>query len=521
MNNFSTKHFIAVWLWSALILGVQSCSDRSVQLEKSKVQFTLSPGTTSHGRVKDMELPENARLRISIESSSGTPVFSNHEIEVLKAGDSYMTDALELMPGAYSITDFMIVNDSEVVYAAPKSESPLSTYVLHSLPYSFSVAENSVANVDMQVIDVRDEKPEAYGYASFKVNIVNTLSLTVFKKKGGQTSLTEATAELRRGKELIKTFSLAAAMNTISFEGNPDTVYTLSVYSSEEANVKTFNLKDLKKELGAKPLKVTLEPALLLTIDSYVDEANEYEEYFEFLLDGTGGAVTINWGDGHEDAETLPFNGSHEYTSGNYTAIITGHLNQITNLSGFSYSTIISGIKGLTNLTALKTYDPSWGAVPIKVDLSNCKKLETIYIEKYGWPLDPIDLRTDFKLPAEHFINEFVFYVPSLDINRDNVTTAELEVFVNNIYNNATQRNIYDGKFFVSPVEAPSPAAQAKLDYLQNTFNWDIRLNKDIYEDSEGGRVKRDLNTRRENWLRHKFPNSVQAARSARMALIN
>ena len=89
-------------------------------------------------------------------------------------------------------------------------------------------------------------------------------------------------------------------MNTIAFEGEPDALYTLSVFAGKMAQAKTFNFKELKKELGAKPMKITLEPALLLTIESSVDEGNEYEEFFELVLDGTGGGVNINWGDGHE-----------------------------------------------------------------------------------------------------------------------------------------------------------------------------------------------------------------------------
>lgn len=520
MNNFLPNRLAVICLFSTLILSVQSCDEQSIHLEKSKVQFTLSPGTTSNGRVTEIQLPENARLRISVESNSGAAIFSSHEIELLRTGNNYITAPLELMPGTYAITDFMIVKDSEVLNAAPRSKSPFSSFVLHSLPYNFSVSENSIANVSMQVIEVRDERPEAFGYGSFKVTTGNKLSFIVSNAKGGQPSLREATAELRRGKELIKTFSVAAGMNTIAFEGDPDAVYTLSVYAGEEANVRTFNFKELKNELGAKPLKIKLEPALLLTMESSV-ESNGSEEYFELVLEGTG-AVNINWGDGFEDPGTLPLAGSHEYTSGTYTAVITGDLDQITNLWGFSYGTVIMAITGLTNLTALKTYNPSWGAVPIKVDLGNCEKLETIHVEKYGAPYEPVDLRTDFKLPEEHFIKEFIFYAPSFDINRENISAEELEVLVDNIYNNATQRSIYEGRFFVSPVEAASAQTQKKLDILQNEYKWDVGLNRDIYEDnSEAGRTKKDLKSRRENWLRQKFPNNKHLFRSAAMARTN
>jgi hypothetical protein len=206
------------------------------------------------------------------------------------------------------------------------------------------------------------------------------------------------------------------------------------------------------------------------------------------------------------------------YTTGSYTAIITGDLDQITNLYGFSYGTVIFGIEGLTNLTALKTYNPSWGAVPIKVDLSNCKELETIFIEKLGGPYETIDLRTEFKLPAEHFIKEFVFYASSLDPTRENITAEEFKMMVDNIYNNTTQRDIRDGKFFVYPIDTPLPETQHKLDILASEYNWDVRLDGNIWDYFEGGRTKQDLNARRDNWLRQKFPNSKYLSRSAKMA---
>lgn len=521
MKKISTLRPIAVWLFSALTLAMSSCDDGSPQLEKSKVQFSLSPGTASGGRMKASDLPENARLMISIKGRSGAAVLTNHEIQVLKGGEGYLADPLELLPGNYVITDFMIVDDTDVLNATPKSESFFSEFVTQSLPHHFSVTENSVAKVNMQVIDVRNEKPEAFGYASFKVNKANTLSFIVSKAKGGQASLRGATAELRQGKDLIQTYSVRPGMNKIVFEGPPDALYTLSVFAGESAKVKTFNFKALRNEIGAKPLKIDLEPALLLTMESSVEEGNESEDYFEFVLDGTGGPVNINWGDGQEDSGTLPIIRSHEYTTGTYTAIVTGNLDQITNLYGFSYGTIIYAIKGLTHLTALKTYNPSWGAVPINVDLSNCQNLETIHVEKYGAPYEPIDLRTDFKLPDEHFIKEFVFYAPSLDPTRENITADELDVLVDNIYNNVLRRGIHDGKFFVYPVDVPSPEAQQKLSILQNEYNWDVRLDGNIWDDSEFGRARQDLDARRENWLQLKFPDNKRISRRAKMALVN
>lgn len=511
---------IAVWLFSTLLFGIQSCDDQSSQFEKSKVRFSLTPGTSPEGRVQNTDLPGNARLRISLESGSGATVFRDQEIEVVKAGEGYTAEVLELPPGSYVITALMIVDDVEVLNATPKRASPLSEFVEQALPYNFSVADNGVAEVNMQVIDARNEKPGAFGYASFKLNKANTLSFIVSKPKGVQTSLKEATAELRQGKNLIKSFSVRSGMNKLVFDGELDATYTLSVFAVNAAKATTFNFQALKKALRGKPLKIDLEPALLLTMESYVDEGNEYGEYFELALEGTPGTVNINWGDCHEDEWTFPFVNEHEYTFGTYTAIITGDLDQITNFYGFSYGTIMYAIDGLTNLTALKTYNPSWGAVPIKVDLSNCRNLETIYIAKYGAPYEPVDLRTDFKLPAEHYIKEFVLDIPSLGPDREFVTADEFEVMINNIYNNTVRRSIADGIFFVYPIDAWSPAAQEKMDILMNDYHWDVRLDGIFWDYSAFGRsTQQDLDARRDRWLQEKFPGNKRLLRRAKMVV--
>ena len=515
MKTLLPNYLITPWLFALALFGFQSCDDNGAQPATQKVHFTFSASNPSDGgRAKDTELPEGARLKVSIQTSDGTPVFTNHKLEVMKAGDGYMTDPVELMPGAYSLTDFMIVKEGKLLYATPKAGSPLAAYVANSVPYNFTVTQNSVANVGMQVIDGREYAPEEFGYVSFTANVVNLLSVSAFRAQDGQTTLTEATAELRQGKRLIKTFSLEASVNTISFEGDPDAEYALTVYTAEEARAITFNFKALKEELGTQPLKLTLEPALILSQESHFTEGEGWEDPFELVLAGEGGALNVNWGDGSIETGALPYHGSHQYTDGQYTAIITGDIDQITDLWGFAYETYMMAIKGLTNLTGLKKYNPSWGAVPIHVDLSGCENLVTIFIEKLGGPYDPIDLRTDFKLPGQHFINDFVFYAPGLLETREAITAEELAVMVDNIYNNSTSRNITGGRFIVNPVSDPSPETQHLLNILQNDYGWRIGLNsEDIYDDfdSEEGRVMASLEDRREKWLRARSADNKHA----------
>ncbi|HEY0743013.1 MAG TPA: hypothetical protein VGD40_16200 [Chryseosolibacter sp.] len=497
------KHFLAAWLLAPFAFLV-SCDDQGTQPEKQQVNFTFGAADdAANGRTKDIELPENTRLRVSIVTSSGDTLFTNHEIEILKAGDQYMAQPLEMMPGSYVLTDFMITHNGEMLYATPKAGSPLSDFVTNSTPHSFVVTEGSNANVNMQVIDGREFDPEDFGYASFKANVINVLSLSAFVHRGGQTSLTAATAELRQGAKLIKSFSLNASVNKIAFPGDPDSDYTLTVFTREEANVMTFNFNELKKQLGKNPLKVNLEPALILSLEGHSTEL--WEDDFELFLDGEAGDVTVHWGEGSHSTGTLPFEDGLEYLEGKYTLVVTGDLANITYFWGFAYETYMEDISGLTNLTALKHYNPTWGTNSLHIDLSGCRKLESIFIEKYGAPYTPVDLRTDFKLPSEHNINSFVFYVPGIEESRAKVTAEELEIMVQNIYDNSIARQIYDGRFIVTPVDAPNASTQRMLDELQNYYGWRIGLNTDeIYdfESIESGRTKMTREVSRETWLR-------------------
>lgn len=503
MIKFSKHYLLAAWLLASLTLLV-SCDDQATLHEKQKVQFSFSSANDpTNGRTKDIELPENTRLRISVSTPSGDTVITNHEIEILKAGDQYMAEPVEMMPGSYVLTDFMITSNGELLYATPKAGSALSEFVASTTPYNFAVSEGRNTNVNMQVIDGREFSPEEFGYTSFKANVINILSLSAFVQRGGQTTLTSATAELRQGAKLIKSFSLNASVNKIAFGGDPDAEYSLTVFTREEAKVMTFNFNELKEQIGDSPLKVTLEPALILSLEGHSTEP--WEDDFELFLDGVDGNVTVHWGEGSQSTGTLPYEGGLEYLEGEYTLVVTGDLDKITYFWGFAYMTYMEDISGLVNLKALTHYNPTWGTNSLRIDLSGCRKLESIFIEKYGAPYTPVDLRTDFKLPSEHNINEFVFYVPGIEESRAKVTAEELEMMVRNIYDNAAAKGIYDGRFIVTPVSDPNADTQRMLDALQNYYGWKIGLNSDEIYDFEGadsGRLRMTPEASREAWLK-------------------
>ena len=505
-----SKLFLITVPLLATALFLQSCEEQEVKPEKQTVQFSLNAESSQAKGDDDAGLPEDARVRITVASSNGTVVLDSREIDVYKSGDAWLTEPVDLDPGSYSITSLMILSDSTELYVTPKKGAELTTSESDALPYNFSIRPKDALTLRIPIIDVRNLDLKKLGYPASKAK---TLPIAVYHNS----KLTSAKAEIRQDKKLLQVVKLNAGTNSVELKGDPKKQYTITVYTASSANTHTFLLKDLQKKIGKKPWQIHLVPALILGVSAY-DGDETYE--FNFRMAGAG-SVNIAWGDGNHSATSLPFEIGHDYAPGDHTLIVTGNLNQVTDFSGFSYSTIVETITGLTNLTSLKIYDPSWGAVPIKVDLSKCKQLERINIAKYGAPFETINLATDFKLPSEHYIKTFIFDAPSFDMTREFISAAELAAFANNIHANAVARNITDGKFFVNPVVAPDAATQLKLDALTDDYGWQVGFNDDIYyayESARSARAASDVDARREQWLREKFSNSDQIIERGRVA---
>ena len=160
------KARIIVLLTLLVAALLQSCTENEnpQQSEKVEFQFTLSALSPDGGRIGASELPANAELILTLVNNSGAPVLTNHRIEILNFGGGYITGPIELKPGLYSITDFMIANGSEILYATPKKDSPLAPAVTKPLPHKFNVTRDQLTHIEMEVLDTKGYKPEGFGY---------------------------------------------------------------------------------------------------------------------------------------------------------------------------------------------------------------------------------------------------------------------------------------------------------------------------------------------------------------------
>lgn len=449
---------------------LQSCTEdqNPQQSEKVEFQLSLSAITADGGRTGVSELPDGAELVLTLVNNSGAPVLTNHRIAILSFGGSYITGPIELKPGLYSITDFMIAQGSDILYATPKKSSSLAPAVIRPLPYKFNVVRDKLTHIEMEVVDTKGYKPEDFGYVSFSIDVVNPLAIAVFTSDAGVTELTEAKAFLYLGTKLIGEYNLKAKTNLISFKGDPDGSYRLLIRKPGFSQyIKHFIYRDLIEELGNLPLQALLGPAF--TIET------QLVSQFEVELVGSGGVIDVDWGDGF--VESIDFGTTpiallnHTYAGDDvYFISITGAVDQVTEF----YNYYDAGGKAtdirFEQLSGLRQIRYGLISGPATIDLSSNNQLDFINIAG-------IEELEQLILPATHDIDFIICSGPNL------FTTPVIDAIINSIYTNAVADNIHGGIFGLQVnwadensglVGSPSLAARMQLNELRTTYGWTV-----------------------------------------------
>lgn len=435
--------------YTLLIAATFQMCKEDVNLEPGKVQFAFTPNTqTTSGRSTE----GLSGMQISIENSGGAKILTDHHIELLKSGNSFVTNTLELPPGDYSLTGFNILNsDNEIRFIASKPGS---------LPLNFSVSNNKLSNIDVEAIDATQHVAPEDALQN------NQFSITVLAATESGTALTQAEAFILKGSDTLQMHSLDAKVNSIAFTENTDEIYTLIIgKDGYSRHTREFTYTQLKQELNNQPLTITLHPAF--TMVAYGGE-------FQVSITGNQDAqINVDWGDGAQD--TYMINNSytditHTYgQEGNYFISVTGALDKITEFYSFYGYGQMDRIN-LEQLTEL--YDLRIGLTrsPEIIDLSRNKKLANVNLAGC-FQLETLRLPEDNQIIALTLDGPNKISTASVD---DIIYKLHRSVSANNRRNGSLGMLFETGMETDQMVGPPSPAAMAQISELKNSYGWSV-----------------------------------------------
>jgi hypothetical protein len=393
-------------------------------------------------------------LMLTYTKNNGTQETKTIALE--KMGKLLTSTAIEFTPGRYAIDDFMIVQGTDILYATPKRASPLGSTVESPVDHQLIITNENSIHLRMDVINVAMKQPKDFGFKSFKIKSVKPLRVSVLigsEKK----SYTDAEAQIVKDGIVISSHFLTAKINSIPFEGDVDSVYSLVVIKDGYA---TYRQEFTYSSLTGRPWEIVLSPALKMHIRALYTE----DTPFEFFLDGTG-TIHVSGAGPFSGTRSLPWYLDNFALDGLYDIEITGDIGNITNITSFGYNAGIEQLSGLQHTPELTVYSPGWYLNDV-VDLTYNTKLETV-------DLGFVVLPEFVKLPKEHNIN----FLGLFQWNKP-TTTAQIDYIVNNLYENATIRNIRNGSLFMNNNEALSDNTRLKAAALQSELGWRVEIDE-------------------------------------------
>lgn len=473
--------------WYVFVLLLPSvccvqCTREGDDLHPGKIQFAVNLNSSggSAGNKIASDLPAGASIIVSIETSSGDDVLTFEKVTLLKVGDQFISEPVGLHPGNYNLTEFFVISENnEVLFATPKKGSDLAYLVEDPLPISFTVENNQTENLNMEVVDARDNTPEDLGYVSFNVEVVHStlFALSVFALNENGAELTSAEALIIfDGDDTVKIYDVEPWVNQFVFDENTDKVFGLVVrkegYKTYQHYFESFAI--FHQALNGKPFSVQLEPidyGAQLKIRNHT-YGGEWGFGIGFPEDRPRTIFYfIDWGDGtteeiiSEESEYWKESGiflRHEYdTMGEYDIVIFGDLDKIHTLSPEPLTDI--DLRSLYNLEVFFTQQG--GFAPASIDFTGNPKIEEIRV--------PSTFASEFRF------SDVNTNVQRVEISVTHFSTESIDYLIQHIYTMAKLHNHYNGNFDYSYTipEIVGPPSEEKMEMLrelQNNYNWDI-----------------------------------------------
>jgi hypothetical protein len=108
---------------------------------------------------------EPAFAIVSINDSDGVSIFTREKIVLTKLDDSYITAEISLEEGTYSLIEFIVTDENDMVISmAPRENSVLADFSSNPLPFNFVVSPDATKETAAENINAAGYTSVDFGY---------------------------------------------------------------------------------------------------------------------------------------------------------------------------------------------------------------------------------------------------------------------------------------------------------------------------------------------------------------------
>jgi hypothetical protein len=193
-------------LFVIIILLSFSCSENSDEPKAGKMSFSLKSNDRGSNGERVEGLDNATKVFVSVETTNGTVVKDLAELTLLHVGDDFVSQNIELLPGSYKLTKFIVTDDSNTaLYVTPIENSDLASLVSDPLPVDFSIADKETTTLALEVVSTDEEEPttpDSFGYSQLNLTAKKFAALKLPNIQGIQKisyMFTKGTEEMVKG----------------------------------------------------------------------------------------------------------------------------------------------------------------------------------------------------------------------------------------------------------------------------------------------------------------------------------
>jgi hypothetical protein len=171
--RYYLHRFAILLALSSAACGTLDNGAKSNEAPTSAAQLALVPpdSATEVGATDSLA----SAVLISIEDTDGYAYYFNDTIGLRGESGRKITDPLALLPGAYQLTSFVVLDrDNNALFATPRADSQYAYLVNSPLPLAFDVRAEETAKVTPEVIAVAGPIT-SFGYAVGTFDVVPTI----------------------------------------------------------------------------------------------------------------------------------------------------------------------------------------------------------------------------------------------------------------------------------------------------------------------------------------------------------
>lgn len=311
-------NLIALVAFLTLVI-VASCKKEDSDSKDSKGEFSIelsASALTSSLKSTDESVIDINKFIITVKNDKDVIVIKDSAINVLKFGESYITEAISLPPGNYYIEKFMVSSNNSVLYASPLKNSLKAYLVNNPLPISFSISKDKVTKVVPEVLSCSESNAADFGYNAFGFQLVKTFDFLVtayiYKEDILNYALTEANIAITSKNDTVYKGVLNGATNKVTLK---ESASVFNVTISKE------NYLPYNKQFTQDELKAFFTTPLTVQLFTNVDLAKNLIGYYLFESNTRDSSTAKNHGANYTHnnyisgikGSALSFNGSSDY----------------------------------------------------------------------------------------------------------------------------------------------------------------------------------------------------------------